>query len=57
MNELSEFVGASISAESKERLAEAARRLDLSMSQIIRRALAFYLTKLEREDSNEPDRS
>ena len=56
MNELSEFVGASISAESKERLAEAARRLDLSMSQIIRRALAFYL-KLEREDSNEPDRS
>lgn len=57
MNVLSEFVGASVSPELKKRLAKAARNLDLSMAQIVRRALAFYLTKLEAEETNEPNKS
>ena len=51
MNELCEFVGASVSLELKTWLEETKARLDLSMAQIVRRALVAYRETIDNPES------
>ena len=57
MNEPIAFVGAQVPPELKAKLEQAAQELDLSMAQIVRRALAAFLAERDKTRPEEQDRN